>query len=249
MLACTGFRFDASIFDKNCVPELIPNGALPLMTGEWESINIKNLYYAGVLTGVTDNRKYFSSFISGYRYNIRFLNSIFEIKYHDGQLQKEQLECDAQLIADKIIDRISYSSALLLQQGYFCDLIVKSDVADTISYYIELPVNYVRETDFGIAQHYYIITLEYGQYEGDALCIQRDPDPEHSHKDAYIHPIIRHYKGHDLVDEYHAPENLENDWTFFQSIRTSTLKGNEPVAFHRDIYKSGIVKFLNKYLA
>ena len=73
IIVCAGFQFDNSLFDENCQPELAIDNRLPNQTSEWESTNIKDLYFAGVLTQMRDYKKSTSSFIHGFRYNCRAL--------------------------------------------------------------------------------------------------------------------------------------------------------------------------------
>ena len=49
VIVCTGFRFDASIFDDQCRPELVIRDRFPAKTSQWESINVPDLYFAGTL--------------------------------------------------------------------------------------------------------------------------------------------------------------------------------------------------------
>ena len=49
VIVCTGFRFDASIFDEQCRPELVIRDRFPAKTSQWESINVPDLYFAGTL--------------------------------------------------------------------------------------------------------------------------------------------------------------------------------------------------------
>ena len=43
VIVCTGFRFDASIFDDECKPELTIRDRFPAQTSEWESTNVPDL--------------------------------------------------------------------------------------------------------------------------------------------------------------------------------------------------------------
>jgi thioredoxin reductase len=218
VILCTGFRFDDSIFDDSCRPEMVRENRLPNQTSEWESTNIKDLYFAGTLMQVRDYKKSSSSFIHGFRYNIRTLHRIFEYKYHGQQWQYQQINATPQAIVDAIVQRINTTSALWQQFGFLCDLITISEDGQIVKYYQELPMNYVHENELGQCSHYYTITLEFGL---DIL--KNSPDlfaMERVHKDnadsgsqsAFLHPIIRHFSQGQLIAEHHVIEDLASEW-------------------------------------
>ena len=84
VIACTGFRFDDSIFDQNCRPKLNDNDRLPAQTSQWESINVPDLYFAGTLMQERDLKRAASGFIHGFRYNVCALHRFFELHHHSG---------------------------------------------------------------------------------------------------------------------------------------------------------------------
>ena len=86
VIVCTGFSFNDSIFDESCKPKLVINNRFPKQTSEWESTNVEDLYFAGVLTHMRDYKKKQSGFIHGFRYNIKALHQILEYKYHKQEL-------------------------------------------------------------------------------------------------------------------------------------------------------------------
>ncbi len=212
VLVCTGFRFDASIFDSTCQPEMAMNNRFPAMTSAWESTNIKELYFAGTITQVRDFHKTSSNVYHGFRYNIDFMSRYFEQKYQGKDLPCHILPRDEHAIADLIIRRVSVSSALFLQFSFIGDLLVVPESGEPLRYYEDIPVDYIHDSAFGQSPHYYVITLEYGEFGCNPLRIDRDPDPNKAHMDRYLHPIIRCFAGSTLLCEYHIPENLENDW-------------------------------------
>lgn len=212
VLVCTGFRFDDSIFEGNCKPELTLNDRFPQQTSEWESPNVKDLYFAGILMQVRDYKKTMSAFIHGFRYNVRALSQILACKYDEEDWPSQTIPCVPQDIADAIINRINTSSALFQQPGFFCDLLVMSHLRQPIHYYKDIPVDYLHDSAFGKHDHYYTISLEYGDFHSiiDPFNVERDPDPARAELTVYLHPIIRRFSGHSLVHEHHIPEDLEN---------------------------------------
>jgi thioredoxin reductase len=218
VIVCTGFRFDTSIFDPSCRPELAINDRFPRQTSAWESTNVKDLYFAGALMHMRDFKKKASGFIHGFRYNIRALHRLFEQKYHQQAWPSRLIEPTSESLTEAIIQRVNRSSALWQQTGFLCDLIVIPKPGDAARYYEDMPSDYIQDSEFGQHSHYYTISLEFG-YE----ILNTNPDPfaiVRVHKDdtdnaalsPSLHPIIRRYCGSTLVEEHHLIEDIASEW-------------------------------------
>ncbi|QUY41488.1 NAD(P)-binding domain-containing protein [Acaryochloris marina] len=218
IIACTGFRFDDSIFDNSCKPNLTINNRFPDQTSAWESTNVKDLFFAGILMHMRDFKENQSGFIHGFRYNIKALHQIFERRFHHKAWQHQNLELIPQTFTDVILKRVNQSSALWQQTGFLCDVIFVSEDQQQGKYYQEVPQDYLFDSDLGKHNHYYTITLEFGHEYLDAF-----PDPfaiERVHKDDIhnaeqspsLHPIIRRYYQGKLVAEHHIIEDIASEW-------------------------------------
>jgi thioredoxin reductase len=212
VIACTGFRVDTSIFDADCRPELIHWDKFPAQTAEWESVNVSDLYFAGTLMQACDFKKTMSGFIHGFRYNVRALSQILELKYHGVPLPKKTIPATPESLLQHYLDRINHGSGIWLQPGFMCDVIVVDDQAGTADYYEDIRVDYVAHGLLSQNPHYYTITLAYGHHEGDPFRIERDPSPDKADQAFYLHPIIRRFNGHQLVSELHVQDDLESEW-------------------------------------
>ena len=216
VIVCTGFQFDTSIFDKDCQPALAINDRFPAQTAEWESVNIPGLYFAGVLMHMRDFKKKQSGFIHGFRHNVQVLHHILEHKYHDQPLPSCTVDYTPEAITKAILDRVNASACLWQQTGFLCDVVVVDEAQRTARYYTELPRAYVHSSEIGQSQHYYIVTLNFGQNVAslDPFTINRvhKDDAENADTSAFIHPIIRRYKQNLLVEELHIIEDLEAEW-------------------------------------
>jgi hypothetical protein len=214
---CTGFRFDPSIFAEECKPELTIKNRFPAQTSEWESANVPDLYFAGTLMQVRDYKKSTGGFIHGFRYGVRALHRMFEKKYHGQDWPHRALRGEPQVLTEAVVVRVNRTSALWQQFAFLCDLVVV-EPAGHARYYEELPVDYVHDSDFGSADCYFTITLEYGpdhdKVDPFDISISRiaQDDAMHSHDARYLHPVVRLYRQNELVAEHHVAENLENDW-------------------------------------
>ncbi len=216
VICCTGFKFDAEIFDEACRPELMIMQRFPALDSSWQSINVPNLYFAGTITQSRDFKKTTSGFIHGFRYNVRALALMLQDRYYDEGLPHRELSATPEALTQAILDRVNRSSALWQQFGFMSDILVPHAESGTVRYYEALPVAYALDGKLPDANEFYTVTLEYGFHEDD--------DPFRStrvaHTDAmnaanstFLHPIVRHYVDGRMVDECHIVENLEANWT------------------------------------
>jgi thioredoxin reductase len=211
VLACTGFRFDADIFDGSARPRLVIDDRFPEQTPAFESVNVPGLYFAGTLTQQLDFKKSTNGFIHGFRYGVRALHRILGERYHDTPWPADKLDADPDTITRAIIGRVNRTSALWQQFGFLADVVtVDGDIA---RYQEEMPVAHVREK--GPA---FLVTLEYGPdhdkvdpFDITVGRIRQDTVGE-AHDAAYLHPVVRAYRDGELVAVHHLAENLENRW-------------------------------------
>lgn len=226
VITCTGFRFDNEIFDRSCRPALTINDRFPAQTSEWESVNIKDLYFAGTIMQMRDYKKTTSGFIHGFRYNIEFLARLFEQKYHHKPLSSLPVSPTAEAIADKIIQRVNQTSALWQQFGFLCDSIVISQSRATANYYQNIPVDYIHDGELGQSEDYYLLTLEYGadHDQSDPFNVTRIErhDAERANQSQFLHPVIRHFNKSQLVSEHHIIEDLAAEW--LEEVHIAPLK-------------------------
>lgn len=210
VILCTGFRFDTDIFAPGSQPERCIKDRFPAQTPEWESTNIAGLYFAGTLMQARDYRKTMSGFIHGFRYNVKALSHILMTKYESKTYPHDTLPATVKALTEHVVYRINHGSAIFQQPGFMGDMIAIDN--NYAYYYNDMPLDYVRQGALGEHSAYFTISLEYGDFSRieDPFYIERDPRPEQAHLTAYLHPIIRFYKGRNLVAERHVPEDLEN---------------------------------------
>jgi len=218
VIACTGFRMDASIFAAECRPRLTIRDRFPELTHEWESVNVPDLYFAGTLTQSRDFKKYTSAFVHGFRYGIRALTHIFDQKYEAIPWPYRALPADPAALADVALARLNRTSALWQQFHFMSDVVISDGPADSSArYYEEVPVDYVLSSDLGKALDCFTFTLEYGEGHDEIdpfdITEGRDWEDMHKHDDRYLHPVVRHYRHGVLFDALRLKENLDNDWT------------------------------------
>jgi len=158
VLVCTGFRFDSSIFDESCTPELTIEG-LPAMTSAWEATNVPGLYFAGTLMRSRHSRIASSGFIHGFRHNVAALHRILETRYQRRGWPYFELPREADDLARAVLTRANLASSLWNQPGVMADVIVLD--RQCARYYRDLPADHVQECDIVESRPYFVITIEH----------------------------------------------------------------------------------------
>ncbi len=240
VIACTGFAMDASVFDETCRPELTINERFPALTSSWESVNVPDLYFAGTLTQSRDFKKYSSAFIKGFRYGTRALQRMLDRKYEGVPWPSDELAATPEAIAAAVLARINRTSGLWQQYSFLCDLVEITTVG--ARYYEEVPVDHVLDGDFGVADRFVTVTLEYGAGH-DAIDpfdvdIGRAWEADAANDVRYLHPVLRYYEGTAVVSVLALPEDVCNDWSrddtyrapiveFLAAVLTSTSRSRD----------------------
>lgn len=220
VIACTGFRFDASIFDDDCRPSLVIDDRFPELTPAYESVNVPGLYFAGTLTQSLDFKTSTSGFIHGFRYGVRALHRHLNARHHNTPWPTTELGADLERAIEQIIVRVNRSSALWQQFGVLGDVVVVAPDG-TMRYAEEVPVRHVPDAlaagDLGEVDAYGVITLEYGdgheRVDPFDVTAGRKSQQDTSGLDGrYLHPVVRWYQAGGPAGEHHLTENLENEW-------------------------------------
>ncbi len=224
VIVCTGFRFDPSIFDAACRPELVHKDRFPAQTSAWESTNVHGLHFAGTLMQVRDFKKSTSGFIHGFRYAVRALHRVLEMRHHGLAWPQQKLHADPAGLTEAVVARVNQSSALWQLFASMSDVIFVAEDG-SLRYCEEVPLDFAHESDFAHGRSYFTVTLEYGPdhdrhdpFDSSVMRIAQS-DAEHAEQGRYLHPVVRHYRNRRFVAEHHLAENLENDWTGVASHR------------------------------
>ncbi len=213
VIACTGFQFDAELFDPSCRPELTIHDRFPAMTSSWESVNTPNLYFAGTIMQSRDFKKTQSGFIHGFRFNIRALSHILNHKHHDRPWPHREIPLAADALCDWFVDRMNRSAALWHQPGFLCDLVEVDAAAETCRCREAMPAAYLREHELDRLPDCFILSLDYGpDYPEFPFEFNRYTDQPNAHLNPQLHPIVRRYRHGEMVAEHHVLEEMEGVW-------------------------------------
>lgn len=223
VILCTGFRFDASLFEESCKPKMAINDRFPEQTSSFESANVKDMFFIGTVMQQRDFKKKQSGFIHGFRHNIESLSHILEERYHNVPWPGQRVEATPQALAASVLKRANRSPGLWQQTGFICDVLVRSEDGDYFTYFEDVPTDFVKDSHFSKNSEYHVITLEFGLdiiYESpDPLAVARihKDDVEGASLSTGIHPIIKRYSFGELVSEHHVLEDIIPEWDEPQS--------------------------------
>lgn len=218
VLICTGFRFDASLFDEDCKPGLAINGRFPVQTSGFESVNVKDLFFAGTVMQERDFKKKQSGFIHGFRHNVESLAHMLEERYHSVKWTSRALEPTPQALAAAVLARANHAPGLWQQTGFICDVVARSTDGKRYEYFQDVMTQYAHDVRFRDREEYYVVTLEFGldliYASPDPLSVNRihKDDVENANLSTGIHPIIRRYSYGRLTDEHHVLEDIIPEW-------------------------------------
>lgn len=223
VIVCTGFRFDASIFDESCKPKQIINDRFPDQTSAFESVNVRDLFFIGTLMQARDFKKKQSGFIHGFRHNIQSFIHMLEERYHGVPWPSRRIPATSDALARAVLERANRSPGLWQQTGFLCDVLVRSLDGKSFDYYEDVVTEYVHNSHFRDNSEYHVLTLEFGleiiYASPDPLAVERihKDDVENADQSTGIHPIIRRYSHGQLVSEHHVLEDIIPEWDEVQS--------------------------------
>lgn len=117
LFMCTGFEFNDKIF--NFPINRDKSSKFPHVNELYESINNKDLYFAGALMHGLDFGKSPGGFIHGFRYNIKYM--ITQVFSKNRQIMFYNLN----EVINLAFDRLTSESGLIVMFDQFCDYIEK----------------------------------------------------------------------------------------------------------------------------
>jgi thioredoxin reductase len=197
ILYCGGFQWAPDMFDnESCMPALDTHG-YPSMDDTYQSTNVKGLYFIGTLMQGSDYKLGSSTFIHGFRYNIRWL-----AQHNHGQLTRRSFG-DKERVLSHIVHRINNSSCLPLRYEFYCDWLEFTESG--FNYVEDVPISYAKVLARSTPRSW-ILYMGYAS-EFDWNFRQREfYHPRDASKCVFLHPIIiYHNQGH--VEEFHIGES------------------------------------------
>ncbi|MWD27559.1 NAD(P)-binding protein [Aquicoccus sp. SCR17] len=212
VIACTGFRFDPSIFDEAIRPGLCQFGKLPRMTAQWESEEVENLWFAGTIMQYRDYKKTMSGFVHGFRHNVKALAEFVSARLTGGAYPHDSVPLEREALTDAVVERISTSSGMFLQPSFLGDVIRLSGEGAGRRWQ-DVPMAWALEPGGPAATGACLtVTLEFGDFGINPMHVKRRHEASGEHVDPFIHPVVRHYVDGALQATTHLADHLDADW-------------------------------------
>jgi len=205
VIYATGFQVNLPKISPSI--ELFETG-FPKIDGDFQSTNIRNLYFAGAITHGLDYKKYSSSgFIHGFRYNsIQLAEAIYE-----KITQFNNMICYShEDFKENIFTILNNNAGIYLQPGFLGIHLTITDKEIRNNGYRSIPS---FEDMMDTKEIELLLTLEYGEIirEKNALSIVRSPGvPKES---VHIHPVIRSLKSGNQKKKILLEEHLFNRYS------------------------------------
>ena len=210
IIACTGFRFDASIFDEDIRPTLRHMDKFPAMTAQWESEEIPGLFFAGTIMQCRDFKKTMSGFVHGFRHNVECLVDFIADRLGTAPMPSDTVPMQREALADVLIDRFSTNAELFLQPAFMADAIILSG-PDAGKRLRGVPMAWLREQADLRKHGVMALSMEFGNFGDSPMHVKRQNTLQGDHADPFIHPVLRIFRG-DEVAMAHLPDHLDSDW-------------------------------------
>jgi thioredoxin reductase len=229
VLRCTGFRFDADVFEASCRPAMSPCGRLPRMTPGFEAVGVPDLFFAGSTTQALDYKQAQSAFIHGFRYNARTLFHLLQARYHAVPLPFEALDPTPRGLATGVLGRMNRASSLWQQVGFLADLVVLPAAGEhQARYYHDLPYDYLvaHGAELSGGRDFYITMFRLGHPPANSFDHARTTDPSEGEASTAIHPVFEMYqpsRGAGPTSCAHVLEDFLGDWSGREYLEAAEL--------------------------
>jgi thioredoxin reductase len=231
IIRCTGFKFDFSPFDDSTKPDQIFKKKFPKMRPNYESTNIPDMFFAGVISHSVDYKKSAGGFIHGFRYTARALYHHLEWKYHGSPWPSVSVPVTDLLHV--LVKRINEASGLYQMFSILGDVVIFRD--DKTAVFLEEVPIYALGDIKGLTGHEpgktLIFNFEYGKfYSGPGEDVLRSDrvtgNPVEADQSNFLHPVLYYYQNLPSKNAFksvgvmppptsyhHVVEDFLTDWT------------------------------------
>ena len=228
VIACTGFSYlNQNMFDSNTIhveadPRPILKGKFPLITPEWQYVNVPNMYAIGAMMQTVNFRKNAGGFIHGFRYSIRSLiDLIFHKSYHHPLNSKSFRTIEE--VRSELLLRVNTSSSLYQMYGELCDVVVQDKTTNEYLYYYDLPVSFARDHFKDVTFISLTFCIASRETSEDAFRYVPEATPATPERSVFIHPLFQVFSDGISSDQLHLLENIDIEW-HDQSLHIAPLE-------------------------
>ncbi|XP_078658664.1 FAD-dependent oxidoreductase domain-containing protein 2-like isoform X2 [Branchiostoma floridae x Branchiostoma belcheri] len=214
IIRALGFHFDDSIFDTNIMPKLGKGEKkkYPAIKPNYESVNVKGLFFAGTNTHSLDFRKSAGGFIHGFRYTTRALHRLLDWRNHKIPWPSTVLPTTQ--VLNTLLKRLNEASGLYQMYSVLGDIIIINDTSGSV-YMEEVPVQLLPQlekvTGHSAPNKVIVMAMEFGKNfsgpgtdplrRGTATAVPKD-----AHKAGFLHPVLYYYSHLPSADDMlHRP--------------------------------------------
>lgn len=213
IIRCTGWKYSTDeLYDEGVRPDTWKNGKYLSLTPEWESANVRDLFFIGGAMRSND-AKASSGFIHGFRYNIRTLHNLLEERYEGSPYPRTVLDpFDWNAFVDWMYHRFSVADAIFQMYGVLCDAVIVEPDGSRAEILEDLPLELAKARDYG-DRHVLLLTLEFGfkNFREPSTTFFGPSDPTDTDCAAFLHPVVRHlHRGE--ISEFHFGDSLLARW-------------------------------------
>ncbi|CAG5131919.1 unnamed protein product, partial [Candidula unifasciata] len=200
VIRALGFKFDDTVFNNTVITRGKARAKkYPAIDYNYESVDLKGLFYAGTASHSLDFRKSAGGFIHGFRYTARALHRLLEWRY-EGVVWPSVTFPRSQLI-NIILKRINEASGIYQMFQCLGDVAVLSSDQKTVTYIEDFPINLLHQfpQHTGIdATSVLVLVMEYGRnFSGPGNDIFRagraTGEPAEAHASNFLHPVVYYY--------------------------------------------------------
>lgn len=203
VICCTGFAMDTTVFGGECIPALCNDDRLPALTPEWESTNVRNLFFGGSLMQSND-RKSSTPFVAGIRHNAEVLARTLARRTGGSHASPRVIPGHAEELFETIYERLSQATSLWHLYENLFDVYEWNAHTRSFSLHLDVPVRQLNEGP-GLA------TLT-----GLAFCFTfQNPVGEEAQyfaRNGFLHPRVLWYANGEVVRDCHIREDIYADW-------------------------------------
>ena len=205
VILCTGFKFDEAPFAGECKPEVLYDGKLPAMTGQWESVNVPGLFFCGSLMQANDYKKSASPFIHGIRYNARTLSRFLAARLNICELDTTFVPVDSEAVFAKIYERLRSASSLWHMHDSLCDAYVFDERNASFIEMQDMPVRM-------LAEHQEFRSSSRIEFRFTFSNPEDEVERQKFTNFGLLHPVLLIFVHGQLVGECHMYEDIYAEW-------------------------------------
>ena len=227
VIICAGYRYvDERLFAPDVCPRLDEKGKYPVLDSHWQS-SVPDLYFIGTSMAARDRRSA-SSFIHGFRYNIRTLARLLDVRYHDRPLPCRTFPLrtreDALELGRALVQHLSTTASLYQLFGLLADYLVFGEGQARLVR--DVPVDVFREQPgFVGGKRCLQFTFEFGfhRYPPGSNTLDFTHYPQSADCAAHLHAVIRQIEDGDVRREWPLGESLSVRYDEHLSSSTATM--------------------------